>query len=1149
VLRTLSNKPFAALALTQFLGAFNDNVFKQLVLLLSISSLAWVAEIGWAASSGQAVAGALFALPFVLFGALTGSLADRFSKARILQVAKVGEIVVMALACAAIFARSYPVLLAVLFLMGLQSALFGPAKYGSIPELLATRDLSRGNALIQMLTFVAIILGVASGGLLFDGFEHALWVPAAACVGLAVLGTISALGLKRLPPGDPGRRLRWNSAAETARHWRATEGDRALILALIASSFFFLLGATLLYVVNQYGVWLGLRGGTISLLQALIAVGIAGGSVLAARLSGDRIESGLVPLGLGGMAAALLAAQVAPRSIAWLAACLFATGVAAGLFSVPIRALIQHRPRKERKGAILGLGEVLDFGGVLCASALFWLLGGALELDPPGMLTALSVLTALFTLGSFFYTAEWAVRLVVLCLTRTIYRIRSSGARHVPQEGGALLVCNHLSYVDPFLVAAACPRPLRFLMYSTYFELPGVGHFARLMGTVPVAAEDSTAQKRASLQRAAELAASGELVCIFAEGAISRSGSLMPFARGLERIAQRAGVPIVPVALDGVWGSVFSFEGGRALWKRPRRFPYPVAVSFGPPLSSDAPAWLVRNRVQELVARSRARGLGPRDTLTDRFLRSAARHARRTALIDTSGARLSYRALLQRALALRAVVARRCAGQERVGLYLPPGAAGVACNLAVSLAGKVAVNLNYSLGPSSLARPIGRSGLRTILTSPRFIEALGTGRPAAPEALVTVEDLAGAVTAADKLRAFVLSHLPGPLLARIVRPVRDPARPLAVLFSSGSTGEPKGVVLTHANVLTNLDAMAQVLRLEPQDRLLGVLPFFHSFGYTATFWTPLLHGCAACYHARPLEAGTVARLIEREHVTVALATPAFYQAWMRRLAPAAVRGLRAAVVGAEKLGRPLREAWRAAFGSELLEGYGCTELAPVVSVNLPEAAGGRDRQPTAREGTVGRPLPGVALRVVDTESGAELPPGAEGQVLVAGPNVMWGYLDDPERTDEVLRGGWYDTGDVGFVDRDGFLVLTDRRSRFSKIGGEMVPHGRVEEVLQELARDLHARSGAAGDAPQLAVTAVADERRSEALVVLHTPLGFARERLFEALRASALPALYRPRPDRAFEVGEIPRLGSGKTDLRALRSAAERLAGARAPCA
>ena len=347
-----------------------------------------------------------------------------------------------------------------------------------------------------------------------------------------------------------------------------------------------------------------------------------------------------------------------------------------------------------------------------------------------------------------------------------------------------------------------------------------------------------------------------------------------------------------------------------------------------------------------------------------------------------------------------------------------------------------------------------------------------------------------------------------------------------IIFSSGSTGEPKGVMLSHFSLDSNVEGVAQLLHINKHDRLLGILPFFHSFGYLATLWFPAIHGAGVVFHPSPLDAVGIGDLIHRHKATVLVATPTFLQLYVRRCTPEQFGSLRIVLTGAEKLSDRLLTAFEERFGIRPIEGYGVTECAPVIAVNCPDFRAAGFFQPASRRGTVGQPLPGVSLRIVDPDTHERLPVGTPGMLLVKGPNVMDGYLGREDLTAQSMRDGWYITGDIAKLDEDGFLTITDRLSRFSKIGGEMVPHGRVEEAFHEAIQ---------ADGMLLAVTAIPDERKGEQLIVLHMLEESTIPDLLDKVAASGLPNLFIPRRDNFIKVDQLPVLGTGKLDLRSLK--------------
>jgi len=693
----------------------------------------------------------------------------------------------------------------------------------------------------------------------------------------------------------------------------------------------------------------------------------------------------------------------------------------------------------------------------------------------------------------------------------------------VPFRGPALLVCNHMSHVDGALVGSCVQRFVRFLVYRPYYEHWALHRLLKLMKAIPIATGRDAIASLESARRALE---DGHVVCIFAEGSISRTGNMLPFKRGFERIIEGLDVPIVPVYLDRVWGSIFSFKGGRFFWKWPVRVPYPVTVAFGRPMPPTATAAHVRLALQAIGCDLAMQRRPADESLGRQFVRTAKHEWRSFAMADTTTAPQTFGRALVSALLLSEWMRRRLANESNVGILLPASVGGALTNIAVSLAGKVPVNVNFTAGPASMAAAIERCGIKTVFSSRRFLSKAGI-EPLA--GTIYLEDVAAGFTRAAKARMFLVAHLlPAWAINRLfVEPIEGDAL-ATVIFSSGSTGNPKGVMLTHRNILANVDAIGQVYTLTSRDVMLGVLPLFHSFGFTGTVWLPLISGCGVVYHANPIDAKTIGELAARYRATVVISTPTFCASYVRKCEPEQFRHLRFAIVGAERLRESIAAAFKEKFGIDLLEGYGCTEMAPVVAVNVPDVEDGRERQRGTRIGSVGHPLPGVAAMIVDPATGEGPLLDREGLLLVKGPNRMLGYLGEPEKSAEVVRDGWYVTGDIATIDDAGFIHITDRLSRFSKIAGEMVPHMRVEEQIQALVDD-HCTA---------VVTGVPDEAKGERLVAFYTDPEITPQQLWDRLCKTELPRLWLPKRDDLHVVDAIPTLGTGKVDLRGVRQLA-----------
>jgi acyl-[acyl-carrier-protein]-phospholipid O-acyltransferase / long-chain-fatty-acid--[acyl-carrier-protein] ligase len=1117
---------FWSLIATQFQGAFNENALKFLIIYLVLTLEKDKAQRDQLAFLVQA----LFAAPFILFSLSGGYLADRFSKRSVTLWTKVFEIGVMVVAIVSLAGPHFPLALAAIFLVCTQGALFGPSKYGLLPELLPAKKLSWGNGVLELGTFLGIIAGSVCGALMADTFKGRQIYSGAILFAFTVIGLFCSLGISRVPAADPTKKFNAFSLIDVWSPMKLIRGDRVLWLAVLGNAYFFFVAALLQFNIFLYGQDIlhssSTQGG---LLQAAVAIGIGLGSVAAGFLSGGKIEYGLIPLGALGMTALGLCLAIPGLSFTAVLLLLAGLGFAGGFFIVPISALIQHIPAEEHKGGVLGAANWLSFVGVGVASAAYYGVSHWAHLSPGAIFLWSAVATFAATGYVLYLLPDALLRLLLWAATHTLYRLDVVGQEKVPVKGGALLVPNHVSMADAAFLIASLDRPVRFLMFKGSYEHPLVKPFAKMLGVIPIASDQGPREMIHSLREASQALQNGELLCIFPEGQMTRIGQMLPFRRGMERIMKGVDVPVIPVHLDGVWGSIFSFAGGRFLWKLPRHLPYPVRVTFGEPLPATTTSTEARRVVQDLGAEAFARRKKDMRTLPRSFVHAARRHPLRFAMADGQTPRLNFFAVLARTLFLARRLRKHWEGQRMVGIFLPPSIPGALVNLAALLMGKVPVNLNYTVSNETLASCAKQCELKSIVSARAFLERVAVELPIEP---LLIEDVAKEPKSTERLSAaFGAALLPARALMRFAGAEHMPRLDdlATIIFSSGSTGEPKGVMLTHYNIASNVEQLDQVFFLQPEDRIMGILPFFHSFGFTATLCLPAAVGAGMVFHPNPLDSRVIGALINKYSVTMLLATPTFLNTYLRRCTPEEFGSLRFVMAGAEKLPERVAVAFEDHFGIRPLEGYGCTECSPVVTVNTIDFRAASFRQVGAKRGSIGHPLPGITVKIVDPETHQPVGIDKPGLLFVRGPNVMQGYLNRPEKTDEVLRDGWYNTGDIASIDDDGFLRVTDRLSRFSKIGGEMVPHIKVEEKLQELA----------GASEQMfVVTAVPDEKKGERLIVLHTVSEEQLEECLAGLAKSDLPALWRPRRDQFVRVEKLPYLGTGKLDLRKARELA-----------
>jgi acyl-[acyl-carrier-protein]-phospholipid O-acyltransferase / long-chain-fatty-acid--[acyl-carrier-protein] ligase len=855
---TASNqsKSFFWLNATQFLGALNDNILKLLIIFYLIGT-----HGRENAGAVTATIGAAFVLPFLLFSAPAGCLADRFAKSRLIVAVKLMEVAVTALAVTAFALGMEKGLYLIVFLMATHSAFFAPAKYGAIPELVGKDQLSRANGLIESFTFLAIIIGTALASVLTQLAGGRMWLAAVVCLAVALCGLLSSRKMRPTVSPDAVRPMAF-FPTEILHTVNGIRGDRHLMLAVIGLAYFMFVGAFAQLNLISYGMErLGLSEAQSGYLFLAAALGIGLGSLLAAKLSGRDVEFGIVPIGAAGLTIAPILLHVVPNNLWACLAIIVFFGLSAGLFSLPLQTFIQFRADPAKRGEVLAASSFINWVGILVASGLTWLFSGPLKLSAAQGFSLIGASTLVLTVISLWILPDFLLRFVALVTMRTFYRIRIMGGENLPVEGPALLIPNHVTWVDALLLTATNQRRIRFVMERSIYNKPFLNGLFRLLGVIPVSSADGRKDIVEFIKRARAALDEGYMVCIFAEGALTRNGMLQEFRGGFERIVKDSGHPIIPVYIGGAWGSILSYAHGRLLSRPPALSPYPVTIIFGKPMPATSHAVEVRQQVAELSCDYFDSRKPQRAPLVEYFIRAARENWRRQAIADTSGKSLSYGRTLASAVALAGKLEGEIGKEEHVGVLLPPSVGGVLANLSLSLLGRVSVNLNYTAAEASFRSAIDQCGIRTVVTSRAFLEKVPA--LAGLEGMIFLEDLLPAISGTQKFAALLKARLfPSSLLCN--REGFHADRTATVIFSSGSTGEPKGVMLSHHNIMSNVEALRMVFRVNLNDNVCSALPFFHSLGFTGTLWFPLVSGFSAAYHPNPMDGEKIAQVV-REH--------------------------------------------------------------------------------------------------------------------------------------------------------------------------------------------------------------------------------------------------------------------------------------------
>lgn len=1140
---------FWLLIVTQASTAMLDNLFRWFAVNLAQTVVSEEAVL--------ALGGLCFVVPFMLLTPLAGSLADRFAKKDVLVGCKWAELAILVIGLIAIWTRNVPALFVAVTLFGSVNALFTPSKFASIPELAGPHNLGIGNAAMGLVTVCGTAIGTVMGYAIFAksdiNLEDSLSLSQLVFVAVPMLlivgiGIAAISSVKRAPAACPEMPLKFNPILDTLPALQMLYSNRVLRRTAHGIAFFWGVAGLAQLAIDIYGAnLLHLSITNTGGLMVVLVIGVGTGSSLAGWLSRDRIELGLVPMAALGITGGSIMMYVAgvmaehsadPSWWTW-AACLglLVLGISAGLFYIPLEAYLQEQSAPEHRGTVLAAANFLAFSSMAFSFVLFLALTKGLGWTAENLFLLGALGTIPVMIYAFFVLPSATIRFGNWLLSHTIYRPQVTGLENIPAEGGALIISNHVSWMDGCLLTAISPRPIRFMIYSPYTKGLFASFLAKQADFIPIDATGGPKKLIESLNVAREALKNGEVVCIFPEGAISRTGQLQPFQRGTLKILKGINVPIIPVYLAGLWGSIFSYHGGRFFWKWPKKVPYPVTIRIGRPITNppENPAFL-RSAVERVGGEAMSDHHQDDAFFLPRFVKACKQAKFESKITDSTGVELTGAKLLAGSIAMSRVFGRQpFANAKNVGILLPPTVGCYVANIACALRNQTTVNLNYTLGQEAFDICVEKAGLTHVLTSRAFLEKKPYTLKNAE--FVYLEDLKTQVTGLDKAIAALHAYVtPATVLNRVLGfSKRSPDDVITIVFTSGSTGMPKGVMLTYANIASQIIAVDQLFYLTRKDCVLGVLPTFHSYGYAETMWMPLCCPPSMALHVNPLDAKTVGAISEKNGVSIIFATPTFLRTYLKRCTQEQFAKVDLVVVGAEKMPQDLAQEFEQKFGVTPSEGYGATELSPFTAVNVPDHRCQTVEQKGTKAGTVGRVMPGATAKTVDPDTYEDLDDGIEGLLMIKGPNVMKGYLDEPEKTAEVVHDGWYDTGDLAVIDADGFIEITGRKSRFSKIGGEMVPHIRIEQAIERVvAHALNSQPDADDVTQAVAVASVPDEKKGERLIVLHKPIPLTPEQIIAGLEPEGFPNLWLPGTDSFYEVDEIPMLGTGKLDLKRL---------------
>jgi acyl-[acyl-carrier-protein]-phospholipid O-acyltransferase/long-chain-fatty-acid--[acyl-carrier-protein] ligase len=1129
----MTSRRFAPLFWCQFFSAFSDNFLKNALAFLIVFHIG-----GSLADPLTQLAAAVFIAPYFFLSALGGQIADRFDKATIAQRLKLAEIGVALIAVIGFVTHSVPILFVALFGFGVIGSLFGPIKYGILPDLLQRSELPKANALVEGATFLAILLGTIVGGLAAkDGGDPASF--AGLMIVFALLCWGSSLLIPKVGSGAPDLVISKNIASSTIELINHLRSDRRLWWGALVTSWFWLVGAVVLALMpTLVKNVLGGNENVVTVYLAIFSVAVAVGSGLAAWLASGRIV--ILPTLIGAVGLSLFALdlgwatwglplrleQVGVSAVfssaqgIRMAIDLAGLAISGGLYIVPTFAAVQAWAGADRRARVIAAVNVLNAACMVGGTVVVALLQFAFHLTAPGvcLLVGLCTLVVAVLIGRTMPANPMMDFLSILF--RAFYRVEIKGVENLLNAGhNPIIALNHTSFLDAALALSLLPKDPVFAIDSAMAQNWWVKPFLRFTRAMPL---DPT--KPMATRTLINAVKGGEPLIIFPEGRLTVTGSLMKVYDGAGLIADKTDAFVVPVRLEGLDATPFT-RLSKAQVRR-RWFPKvtvtvlePVKLSVDPALKGKHRRLAAGAALYEIMSNLVYRTTSIERTVVEALIEAAEIHGMsRVAVEDPVTGTLSYRKLLLGARILGEKLMPLAPEGKPIGLMLPNANGAAVTLIALMSAGRVPAMINFTAGVANVLAACKASQVDTIVTSRTFVEK-GRLEPliaglSPTIKIVYLEDVRPTITLGDKLRG--LRNSKKPLVER------KPSDWAAVLFTSGSEGTPKGVVLSHRNMLANAAQAAARIDFGRQDKVFNVLPVFHSFGLTVGLVLPLVSGVRIYLYPSPLHYRIVPELIYGTNATIMFGTDTFLAGYARSAHAYDFRSLRYILAGAEPVKEATRRTYLEKFGLRILEGYGVTETAPALALNTPMFN---------RFGTVGRMLPGMEARLDKVEGVEE-----GGRLFVKGPNVMLGYLRvEAPGVLEPPPGGWHDTGDIVTIDKQGFIAIKGRAKRFAKIAGEMISFAAVEALASELWPDALS-----------AVASVPDARKGERLIMLTQKKDPTRGEFQAFARSHGATELMVPAEIVYME--KLPLLGTGKIDnVSVTKLIKERFAAAPAP--